>query len=352
MMTDRDPPHKPVDVPAETRHAMAALACAPYDGICASDMELRRPGKSYTVDTLKSLKEQYPDTRLYYIVGGDMLDSLPSWRGAAEIFGLAEIIAIHRQGIPWAGQAAAFLRERCGAVLTPSSRCRRGHFLYQSAGAHPGRPSHVRCAGACRGSVYLRIRSLFSTGNSIHTGRRARRVGSAGICAIPWALCERPVRLAARYGMDGPQARLAALLHGCGRDHAVEQERLEKNPPGITDTAVLQAIASDGSNLLALRQADCAGGKNRARAGLPGRRINQSVGASRSGCCVCGRRCEHRINLFRLDQIHCFRKRTVPFQSDFCNIFIFRLFPRHAPTGGFFHARRTICGLYDALIAL
>lgn len=84
---------------AEDRLAMCRLAFSHVPAIEVSDMEITREGKSYTVDTLKMLKEKYADAKLHLIVGADAFLQLPLWYKAEEIFSLAKILTIVRDDI-------------------------------------------------------------------------------------------------------------------------------------------------------------------------------------------------------------------------------------------------------------
>ena len=89
------PPHKAVaDNDPAHRFAMARLAFPDYE---VSDIELQRKGKSYTVDTLRQLQEQYPSDRLHLICGSDMFLSLRAWRESASIFAMATIVTAARE---------------------------------------------------------------------------------------------------------------------------------------------------------------------------------------------------------------------------------------------------------------
>ncbi|MBM2810361.1 MAG: nadD [Chloroflexi bacterium] len=95
-----DPPHKrdePVTA-AANRAAMVRLAIAdnPLFEIC--EIELERPGPSYTVDSLRTLHARLPDIEIYFIVGMDSLADLPTWHDPMGILELACIAAIYRPG--------------------------------------------------------------------------------------------------------------------------------------------------------------------------------------------------------------------------------------------------------------
>lgn len=94
------PPHKEVaeGTPSgEERLAMTRLAAGEIPGAEVLDLELCRGGKSYTVDTLRDLKEQYPDEELIFLVGTDMLLTLDEWREPKEILSLAAIALFPRE---------------------------------------------------------------------------------------------------------------------------------------------------------------------------------------------------------------------------------------------------------------
>lgn len=95
-----DPPHKPVDgaVPFQQRFAMVALAIADNPGFGISDIEARRQGKSYTVETLTALRRERPGDELYFIVGSDSFLELGLWHRYAELFELASLVVVARPG--------------------------------------------------------------------------------------------------------------------------------------------------------------------------------------------------------------------------------------------------------------
>ncbi len=90
-------PHKAMDGDATPvdRLEMCRLAFADTEGIIVSDMEIRRTGKSYTVDTLRELYD--PDNRLFFLMGTDMLLTLDKWREPEEIFRLCYPVYIRRE---------------------------------------------------------------------------------------------------------------------------------------------------------------------------------------------------------------------------------------------------------------
>ncbi|GAA0482939.1 nicotinate-nucleotide adenylyltransferase [Salinibacillus aidingensis] len=63
-------------------------------------IELERAGISYTLDTIKALKEDYPDDDFYFIIGGDMVEYLPHWHKIDELVSLVQFVGVERQGYP------------------------------------------------------------------------------------------------------------------------------------------------------------------------------------------------------------------------------------------------------------
>ena len=91
------PPHKQVAADDDPKHRlrMCELAYAGIDGVIVSDCEIRRSGKSYTVDTLREFYA--PEHRLFLLCGTDMMLTLDQWREPEEIFRLCYPIYIRRE---------------------------------------------------------------------------------------------------------------------------------------------------------------------------------------------------------------------------------------------------------------
>ena len=92
------PPHKSDSemVLSEHRLNMCRLATEDIKKIDVSDIEIKREGKSYTVDTLRQLKDMYPESELYLITGADMFVTLLDWKAPEEIFSLATVCTVPR----------------------------------------------------------------------------------------------------------------------------------------------------------------------------------------------------------------------------------------------------------------
>ena len=93
------PPHRPPTVAgAEQRIEMCRLAIDREKGFEVSDIEVRRNGASYTVDTLRALHALYPEDELFLILGWDAAKLLSSWREPDEVRRLAAVVIVTRPG--------------------------------------------------------------------------------------------------------------------------------------------------------------------------------------------------------------------------------------------------------------
>ncbi len=93
------PPHKvSCDLADDThRLEMCRLATKDIDDVTVSDYEMQKDGRSYTVHTLEHFHKLYPEDELYFVMGTDMLKTLPSWYNAQRIMELATILGISRE---------------------------------------------------------------------------------------------------------------------------------------------------------------------------------------------------------------------------------------------------------------
>ena len=100
LMPAARPPHKRVaaDPGAEVRYDLCRRAVAGDERFGVSRLELDRPGQSWTVDTLKALRDEHPQDDLTFIVGGDMARSLPTWREPEAVLELATLAVAERAG--------------------------------------------------------------------------------------------------------------------------------------------------------------------------------------------------------------------------------------------------------------
>lgn len=115
LVTSARPPHR--DEPrcsAAHRAAMVALAVAAEPRLESDDRELRRPGKSYAIDTLAELRgELGADVGLCMVMGCDAVLGITTWHRWQELLDFAHFVIIARPGwaLPRTGEAARWLRQ-------------------------------------------------------------------------------------------------------------------------------------------------------------------------------------------------------------------------------------------------
>jgi nicotinate-nucleotide adenylyltransferase len=100
VLPDSIPPHKPLaeeSPDSSQRLEMTKLAVADLPGAQVLDIELNRPGKSYTADTLRLLKQQHPQDELVFLLGTDMFLSLQTWHEPETVCALATIALFARE---------------------------------------------------------------------------------------------------------------------------------------------------------------------------------------------------------------------------------------------------------------
>ena len=218
-----DPPHKslPAGSPSpEQRLELCKRSFAGVAGAEVCDLELRRPGKSYTVDTLTTLRERFPEDELCLVMGSDMLLSFQTWREPERIAALAELAAVRRDERPetWEQvlRQAELLRQRFAArIVTVENRCveissttvRRLLAFRAPACLVPEAEALILREGWYLTGADFRNLSLEALRDLVlplhDEGRRAHVVGTSDTAGA----------LAQRWGADETAARRAGLLH-------------------------------------------------------------------------------------------------------------------------------------------
>jgi nicotinate-nucleotide adenylyltransferase len=95
------PPHKEVEADPGVEHRVElcrhAVGGDPRFGVSRAEADV--PGRSFTVDTLRRLRETHPEDELTFIVGGDMAYALPTWQEPEAILSLATLGVAEREGV-------------------------------------------------------------------------------------------------------------------------------------------------------------------------------------------------------------------------------------------------------------
>jgi nicotinate-nucleotide adenylyltransferase len=115
--------------PAEHRYLMTVVATASNPRFTVSRVDIDRQGPTYTIDTLRDLRDQRgPDAELFFITGADALAQILSWKNAAQLFDLAHFVGVTRPGHHLSGDGLP--TDRVSLVEVPamaisSSDCRQ-----------------------------------------------------------------------------------------------------------------------------------------------------------------------------------------------------------------------------------
>lgn len=226
------PPHKSLSecaAPAEdrlemTRIAADRLALELSVPVEVSEMEVHREGKSYTSDTLRILKEQYPEDELWVLMGSDMFLSLQTWHEPEVILRLAGICAFGREE----GDCRAQFEEQTARLEERYPGCRITvlhipDLVEVSSTEIRDRLSAGEEPEELDPSVYGYIlrKDLYHTDADLKhlTWSQLRAASYSMIRAkrIPHVqgIESEAVKLARRWGADEDEARRAAILHDC-----------------------------------------------------------------------------------------------------------------------------------------
>lgn len=264
LMVAADPPHKAVDedVPASVRFHLVQAALSGEERIEASDLEILRGGKSYTLLTLQELSRQYPEAQISIIIGSDTLSDLPNWYHPEEVLAMADVLCVPRVGIEQDDEKTArMLKERYGArvrllsakadVISSTEIRKRLLAGLPTEGLLP--ESSEQAVYECGAYFPQAVRALLEKNRAALSPKRFSHV-----CGTMRAAA----RLAALWRQDAGKAQIAALLHDCAKCldpltqevlsgdetgispvyHAFAGAVLAKMEYGITDEAILRAI--------------------------------------------------------------------------------------------------------------
>ncbi|MBQ1820820.1 MAG: nicotinate (nicotinamide) nucleotide adenylyltransferase [Clostridia bacterium] len=263
FVIDRIPPHKTLAGGASDEERLAILRLATEDDplFSVETLELYREGTSYTVDTLRELKERYPDAELCFFMGSDMLNAFTNWRSPEVISRLATLVCTVRTGQSGGERETAdMLFERFGTKVilldevSPLSStlvrdCIRDALPIQDM--IPKKAEHYIYLHGCYAPEELR--PMYER---LHRELKPQRMEHTAY------VIETAIALAARFGADPKKARLAALLHDCAKYlpeglllpyadteppmmpilHAPAGADYAKEVYGVSDPEVLEAI--------------------------------------------------------------------------------------------------------------
>ena len=151
------PPHRDAPVAsAEQRLSMLQLAVQGTDGLAIDDCELARTGTSYTIDTVRQLRDQLPQQPLCLIIGMDQFQKFDSWRDWSSLPDYVHIILVDRPGLD------ADIAQPALADLYHSRRADDISIIKRSAAG-----AILKINAPLLEISSTQIRNLIKTGNSI-----------------------------------------------------------------------------------------------------------------------------------------------------------------------------------------
>lgn len=222
FIPDRIAPHKvlPPDSPSpEDRLAMLEIATNQEPGMEASDLELKREGVSYTVDTLAALKEMYPEAELTLLMGTDMFLGFFKWRESGKILKMASLGVFYRGE---KGEKAA-IDEKCQEITALGGQVRLvKNAVVPISSTQMRRLLAFQCADAFLPEgvgAYIREKGLYHTAEDwknlpmerleqvVVSLLNPNRVNHVLGCR------DTAVELARRWGADETDAARAGILH-------------------------------------------------------------------------------------------------------------------------------------------
>lgn len=134
------PPHKRAgETAARHRIAMCECFCPLCGRLIIDDTEIRRAGKSYTIDTVRAMNERYPGAQLYFPIGSDMLLWFHNWVSYKELLRRLVLVAHVR-----AGEDEAPMR-----AFADTLRAEGGSILFAKAAVLPLSSTEIRNKIAC-----------------------------------------------------------------------------------------------------------------------------------------------------------------------------------------------------------
>ncbi len=235
-------PHKEAtedDPGAEERLKLTELAARSIEGAVVSDMEIKRGGESYTVDTVKELLASFPGAEILFLMGSDMLLSFERWHEAEKLMKLMKLAVLSRQEGDGAELSAYAdrLKRLYGAdvillekpVLDISSSAVR-------AALRGGRGREFLDEG-----VYARIirkRSYHALPDLDWLRREAYAMMKKSRLPHVTGCEQEAVKLAERWGADGQSAAEAAILHDVTKNLVLSEQLILCSDYGIMIDAV------------------------------------------------------------------------------------------------------------------
>ncbi len=249
-----DPPHKIAKATAVERLEMVRIALCENPRMEACAIETSRTGTTYTVDTLRQLREQYPAARFTYIIGGDTLFDLVHWRAFGEVARLTEFAVFQRAGSADLTSTLNTLHDTYGAIFhllneeipaISSSEIRRGYPGSLTGNVPPAIIPFIRRHGLYRSPAARPLILDWLQGHL--TDERMSHTLAVEATAR---------EIAVKFSVDPDSAALAGLIHDCAKhpgcdmiktatDYGLAIDEVERAVPGLLHGRVGAELARE-----------------------------------------------------------------------------------------------------------
>lgn len=160
------PPHKGRGglAAAEERLRMLELAIRPGSGLTVSDVEIRRAGPSYTIDTVRHFRNELPGAEIVLIMGLDAFLEIDTWKSYRQILTLVPVIVMSRPG-PRAGRGESDRAQvaRVLSAIVPGDPVEETEEGFRAGSLKPVTVQHVTALDISS----TRIREMVAAGRSI-----------------------------------------------------------------------------------------------------------------------------------------------------------------------------------------
>ncbi|MDZ4662616.1 MAG: nicotinate (nicotinamide) nucleotide adenylyltransferase [Pseudomonadota bacterium] len=123
-----------VEASPEQRLGMTQAAFHDYSDLAeVTDCEIKRKGKSYTIDTIKEIQKKNPGAEVYLICGLDALDRFDKWKDFAAILKKVNLVVTSRPGNQWPTSKEELpkgLQKLCANFMFPDVELKTGKFIF------------------------------------------------------------------------------------------------------------------------------------------------------------------------------------------------------------------------------
>ncbi len=228
VIPDAQPPHKELAAgsPADAeRLELTRLAFGGMKRCRVSDMEIKRGGRSYTVETIRRVRDKYPGAKIFLLMGGDMLMCFEQWREFEEILKTVTLAVFARRG----GERERIFRQSENLRLKYGTNLRTVEFDEIEVSSTQIREALPKRLGRelLPEAVYAEIikKRLYGAKPEYEWLRKKayamlepKRISHVKGCE------EEAAKLAARWGADVERAREAAILHDITKKEKLDEQ--------------------------------------------------------------------------------------------------------------------------------